>query len=790
MEKLKSIIPEGIKRMIEESGPDDLLSTCSALLNFCLQTPHFHKMIVELADADNALCGKNVEAALDLKRKGNSCFSKGDYATAVHFYSQALRVAPVGAQEMEKNLVSTLYVNRASSLYKMDKLVECIRDCNRTIAISPSYAKAWYRRGVTNAALGNDYQASCDLKVSGILEPSLSGKRRVERVLEETRVRCMSNSSSVVHQVGRSLSCTDEKLSVKLNIVHTPTKGKGLTLNTDVPEATLVHTEQPFAVIILKRFRDTHCHFCFNELPADVIPCPSCSIPVYCSQDCQLQAVGDIETNSPNSSKVHENIPDELKKHITEVTLMAKCKLDKNHFAEHRHECEGLNWPAVLPPDIVLAGRILMKMLYKGKHIADNLEALNALDLSHNYAQKTSEDKLEFHIYATVLLSCLQRSHGPEIQPDGCLVAQLVILIAQVKVNSMAVVRMKSTDLSLAHGESLGGGPSTSNLEQIRVGQAIYLSGSLFNHSCKPNVHAYFISRTLFVRSTKLVAAGCPLELSYGPQVGQWDLRDRQLRLYYDYSFECQCDGCVNLNVSDLLLNAFQCADTCCYGVVLEIGAAEYEKKRLKTLRSSPETLSSKHLKQQQAKASSKEDLNAMAYHMLTDESKQIIPGHCLMCGSHLDLEAARKTIEETRIPVSRLQDAIASDKLQLNTILDAVRSFKLLKSVLHKYNKQIAEVSDILSQAYCMIGDSQAAIDYCKTSIEILEKLYETDHIAIAYELWKLSSIQMAHGDDMYMESLKRVSCILSRHYGSHIDMIFPQLKPLTQQLLLMRTW
>lgn len=58
-------------------------------------------------------------------------------------------------------------------------------------------------------------------------------------------------------------------------------------------------------------------------------------------------------------------------------------------------------------------------------------------------------------------------------------------------------------------------------LLQVKVGQAIYRTGSLFNHSCQPNVHAYFLSRMLFIRTTEFIAAGCPLELSYGPQVYQ-----------------------------------------------------------------------------------------------------------------------------------------------------------------------------------------------------------------------------------------------------------------------------
>lgn len=51
------------------------------------------------------------------------------------------------------------------------------------------------------------------------------------------------------------------------------------------------------------------------------------------------------------------------------------------------------------------------------------------------------------------------------------------------------------------------------------MAQAVYSGGSLFNHSCQPNAHAYFLSRTLFVRATENVIAGSELELSYGPEV-------------------------------------------------------------------------------------------------------------------------------------------------------------------------------------------------------------------------------------------------------------------------------
>lgn len=45
-------------------------------------------MVRDLTDPEVALCGKNKEAALESKKKGNRCFLSGDYANALDFYTQ------------------------------------------------------------------------------------------------------------------------------------------------------------------------------------------------------------------------------------------------------------------------------------------------------------------------------------------------------------------------------------------------------------------------------------------------------------------------------------------------------------------------------------------------------------------------------------------------------------------------------------------------------------------------------------------------------------------------------
>lgn len=193
MEKLKSLIPETLKQKISHSNAASLNSTCSSLLDFFTNLPLFHQLVRDLTDPEVALCGKNKEAALEAKAKGNECFSKGDYSNALHFYSQALRSAPMDVEDNEKNLVATLYLNRASSLQKLGLFLESLQDCSRSLMLSPAYAKAWFRRAKANSSLGNYEDALNDFSVSLKIETSLSGKRQIESelnmLLDQSRLR-------------------------------------------------------------------------------------------------------------------------------------------------------------------------------------------------------------------------------------------------------------------------------------------------------------------------------------------------------------------------------------------------------------------------------------------------------------------------------------------------------------------------------------------------------------------------------------------------------------------------
>nr|GME07068.1 SET and MYND domain-containing protein 4 isoform X1 [Ipomoea batatas] len=780
MEKLKSLVPNALRQEISESTPDGLPATCSSLLEFFHRLPQFHqacrlvvlwillpakfrcsfKTVKELTDPEMALCGKDHSAASELKLQGNECFSRGDYPKALHFYTQALRFAPTNSNDTEKNLAAMLYVNRASALHKMGLIVECLQDCDRALAIFPTYAKAWFRRGKANASLGNFEDAIQDLNVSLKMEVSLSGKRQIEDelriILDQHKLKHSSSYKSNRNE--SDVTMLDEPDRANMQCVCLPTKGRGMVSLADIPIGSLVHKEDPYAAIILKNCRETNCHFCFNELPMHAVPCESCSIPLYCSSQCQLVSGGKEFCKTLGKVSRHNELPDELEKYISECVSIGYSGPRTEDIAEHRHECEGVHWPAVLPSEVVLAGRVLVKFLGQQKDSSGFSNLLTVLDLCHNFVQLPPDSKLEMHIYSIILLNCLRNSYAPKLPVTGVIISQLVILLSQIRVNSMAIVRMKSLDTK--------GSLDTSTLEQcyvimqVKVGQAIYLAGSMFNHSCRPNAHAYFLSRTLYVRTTDSMSAGSELELSYGPQVGQWDHEDRQQILRDRYSFSCQCRGCSQLNLSDLCINAYRCAKPDCLGVVPDSTLASYVKQKLNLV----PLVSSISYPQKQVEKVENERISDVAHYAVHKADYHLKPGHCLNCDLYRDLEAARATISKAESSIRRLQDAIASNDVPVEVLSNALKAYDILRSTLHPFNKRIAEVEDNIAQAMCLVGEPQAAMDHCKASIKILEKLYDPNHIVIGNELIKLGSIQLQLGNRDAASATKRAAEIFSR--------------------------
>ncbi|XP_076903718.1 uncharacterized protein LOC143558846 [Bidens hawaiensis] len=760
MEKLKSSIPQTLILSISQSNLQTLPNTCYSLHHFFNQLPLFQQTIEDYAHTNTSLCLKDEESALEFKLKGNNCFCDGDYSNALRFYTQALRVAPRDVDVMGKDLVATLYVNRAAVLQKMGLFLESVRDCDRALAISRSYSKAWYRRGKANTSMGN-YNAVCDLKVSLCMERSLNGKRQIE---DELKLILAQNNKkdfppddikrkeSDIHGNTRS-SVSDQLQDIQLQCVETETKGRGMVSLTDVPQSTLLHAEEPYAAIIQKNYRESHCHYCFNELPADIVPCSSCSMALYCSQLCQIHARGQNQQFHTKNHDICFDLSSDLENHVSNVTKASDDGVNINQDGEHKHEC-GVNWPTALPAVFVLAGRVIIKSVKQNGRFV-------SLELFNNYIHLHPEAKLELLISSIVLMKCLHHCYGSDVSVNGETISQCVLLFCQIHVNSMAIVRMRSADFVGPPNSTAN--HTTSTVEQVRVGKAIYLAGSLYNHSCKPNIHTYFVSRTLYIRAIDFVAAGHPLELSYGPQVGEWSCDKRQSSLKDQYAFVCSCTACSQLNLPDLVINSYQCSKKKCSGVVLDRFVANYEQQKVNPF------LSGSPLQVDRVEY---DEVKKVARLLCEDTGSThgVKPKFCFSCGAYIDLDALIAVVKRVEIFLERLDDFLDSGECFDTIYTDNLRHLDLLKSTLHPYNKKAAEAEDYIAQLFCSLGELQRSRDHCEASIKILEKLYRDEHIVIGNELVKLASIQLSLVKNTLLKKVENESTGYFRSIMGHM--------------------
>ncbi|GKG30393.1 hypothetical protein Tco_0420291, partial [Tanacetum coccineum] len=81
---------------------------------------------------------------------------------------------------------------------------------------------------------------------------------------------------------------------------------------------------------------------------------------LYCSQLCQIHARGQELQYDTKNHEIGLELSTDLEKYVAIVTKATVNDANIKQNAKHRHEC-GVNWPATLPAEIVLAGRVIVK---------------------------------------------------------------------------------------------------------------------------------------------------------------------------------------------------------------------------------------------------------------------------------------------------------------------------------------------------------------------------------------------------------------------------------------------
>ncbi|KAG7357142.1 protein phosphatase [Nitzschia inconspicua] len=149
----------------------------------------------------------NDAQAMKLKDEGNEQLLKGHYLEAIGLYSDALEYSPTNA---------VILSNRAQAYIKVENYGLAMADATAALDSDPKYAKAYYRRGSAQYALGHLKDAKKDFRKVCQLQPKSKDARAKLQACEKA-IREEAFLKAIESEMTAPLSETYDPNAILLN---------------------------------------------------------------------------------------------------------------------------------------------------------------------------------------------------------------------------------------------------------------------------------------------------------------------------------------------------------------------------------------------------------------------------------------------------------------------------------------------------------------------------------------------------------------------------------------------
>lgn len=509
---------------------------------------NIRKEVNQLVDAFYTKCadhGKDEELALLAKNKGSKAYLKKRDLEAHEEFSKCLRLAP----KQDSNLVSLAYANRSAVLFQMTRYTDCLHDIKR--AVSSNYPDALLHKILTRRMwcymrLGNidavrETLISCKQHLEVVPEQAKekfkSSILEIESALENNKVQPehkKENMSLELPKLFMGENTNVKSMSSLFELRESLDQGRHIVSRKDVAKGNAVFVEKPYAAILLPEYHLSHCHTCFA--PAmNPVPCSGCRDAIFCNEECLTQS---RSWHHYECQMLHILSSVGIAHLALRVLLVAGWDLCQEIASES-------------PPQSVIG--VGSDGLYNGNtkkekyravyHLMPHLTEVVPEDLiQYSVAalllSKVLGDKTDFIVNAQNSMTALEKE---EVSYDDacCRVAAIAMRhIAQLVSNAHAITMiMPQTKKDKS---------KVDQVNQKRIGSAIYPTASLMNHSCKPNIINSFIKDFLIIHTTLDIKTGDQIYNCYGPHFNRQTREERQQALKMQYFFTCKCVPCTD----------------------------------------------------------------------------------------------------------------------------------------------------------------------------------------------------------------------------------------------------
>ena len=503
------------------------------------------------------------------KRQGNEAFKKKSYEQAILLYTRALHDLDDPA------VISALLNNRATCLFHMELYPQCIADATASMHLTPTYLKAYYRRGNALQKIGVD-EAVHDIEYS---EAAPEG---TEKGVYEKNAALCEKVEAILAGLPVGAQTEEIFLNKKLDLQYCWEKGRKLIANKSIEPGEVLITESAFAAGLRPEHLLTHCDFCLQHTPnlythRHLLSKKATfrSRGLYCSEACAqgafdtylelenkhpfflvcpldclvamrrvVRSRGDVKVKNAFVAAGQVKLDKDVRENPNNAALLkAATGTLVEHLEGFTHESE---------PTLSIGGNESAVAC-----LAYHAGALAAVSL-YSKGAKEGVDKLDASLATD---GALESREALNAQPESDFVSipelweaadELKLAMRQIVTNGVGVSKLLQVGANAGSVENKTPVAAIMHsVEQTKVATALFPHVAMVNHSCQPNAFLNFVGapatahRTVHLRATKLISPGEDITISYGPHKNKiHSSKNRREALQNQYNFLCFCEAC------------------------------------------------------------------------------------------------------------------------------------------------------------------------------------------------------------------------------------------------------
>ncbi|XP_066590446.1 SET and MYND domain-containing protein 4-like isoform X2 [Prorops nasuta] len=529
-----------------------LQKECEALVGHILQ--NMTKSDLPSLERDE----KNEDDCLRYREEGNQQFVMGYEDEAIESYTRSLAYA------VNEEMMAYAHANRSAALYKKKMFRECLIDLDAALSLGypAEKRKKLLERGRKALAeikkslyiVEKDPTAIDEADQINVIintDPSFNRKETNDLYDIEKKTHESTNDEYICFKQGIDSSKDSKKpryledegvlklangpskeapaASEGMKIVFSEEYGRHFVATMRFNPGDIVTIEDPYAHVIYEERFYTHCHHCLAR-SYNLIPCTKCPIAQYCSEKCRDLAwkvahelecpIWSLLTNLLNIDKDKIRI-------LTKIIRLLIVITEKGKRIDELRKDMAI---AESNSDNRTAG-------FTDEGIFDSFSARCALSLATNMTTRPLIGISAFaciSALASVLLATQTNFFGTQFQ------------MSQLSINDQANFRFCGSIMFRACVIMSSNCFSVQQEPGIKSGSGLYITHSLYNHSCAPNTFRHFEGLTMVTRALQTISPGEQIFTSYGAGYAYMSRSERRKKIMEDYFFNCQCHACKN----------------------------------------------------------------------------------------------------------------------------------------------------------------------------------------------------------------------------------------------------